>query len=138
MQCSESVFAALKLSEMPAPSDYGQIINGRRIVQHNTVGMGADAVRYRVLWNEFSNGAGSKQRSSSFSLSRKHTNETLYLLAEFLRSQGVDFDRLANKHGNGFKDARLTGSELAYLSTDRFHSILRDCDLFVKPSPEDG
>ena len=84
--------------------------------------MGVDGERYRVVWPEPSNGPGSKNRTSSFSLSAGHINETLYVLAEFLRDQGVEFGSLANKHGNSFSDVRLSGSGLAYLSRDIPHS----------------
>ena len=138
VQCSEGAFTAFKLSLMPLPNDYGEVIDGRRYVQHAPISMGADSERYRVIWPEPSNGPGSKLRSSSFTLAGKHCNETLYVFAEHLRAQGVDFVGLANKHGNRFRDSRLSGSKLAYLSRDRFHSILANSDLFLKPTPEDG
>ena len=137
VQCSEGAFAAFKLSEMPIPNDYGYVENGRRYVPMETRSMGADSERYRVIWPELSNGPGSKLKSSSFTLAGNHCNETLFVFAEHLRVQGVSFVGLANKHGNRFRDSRLNGTQLAYLSTDRFHSILRDSDLFVKPAPED-
>lgn len=138
LQCSEGVYYALNLQFMPRPRDYGEMINGAHVVVADTRSMGADAERYRVIWPEYSNGPGSKLRSSSFTLGARHTNETLYVLAEFLRTQGVDFVGLANRHGSRFKPAGLSGSKLAYLPGTRLHSVLASCDLFVKPSPENS
>ena len=138
LQCSEGAFAALKLSEMPIPRDWGEVRDGVHYVVMDTREMGADSQRYRVIWPEHSNGPGSKLRSSSFSLGASHTNETLFVLAEFLRVQGVDFVALANRHGNAFKSAGLSGSDLAYLSGTSLHSVLASCDLFVKPAPENS
>ena len=116
IQCSEGAFSRLKLDEMPEPRDWGQIIDGQRVRYFDTRKMGADSERYRVIWPEHSNGPGSKYRSSSFTLSSAHINETLYVLAAFLREQEVDFVGLANKHGNCLRDIRLSGSKLAYLA----------------------
>ena len=138
VQCSEGAFAALKLSEMPSPREWGEFRDGYHLVTMDTREMGADSQRYRVIWPEHSNGPGSKLRSSSFSLGASHTNETLFVLAEFLRVQGVDFVALANRHGNAFKAAGLSGSSFAYLSGTRLHSVLASCDLFVKPTPENS
>ena len=138
IQASEGVFARMKLENMPDPPEDGEVINGRRYVRMDTRSMGADSERYRVIWPEPSNGPGSKLRSSSFTLSGNHCNETLFVFAEHLRAQGVNFVGLANKHGNRFRDSRLNGTKLAYLSTDRFHSILANSDLFLKPTPEDS
>lgn len=128
----------MRLENMPLPSDYGEVINGRRYVVMETRSMGADSQRYRVIWPDRSNGEGSKLRSTSFTLSGKHSNETLFVLAEFMRDQGVNFHALANRHGNTFKNSLLHGTQLAYLARDHFHSVLRNSDLFVKPAPEDG
>jgi len=136
IQASDGAFTRMKLENMPDPPEYGELINGRRIVQMDTVSMGADSVRYRVLWNELSNGEGSKLKSSSFTLSGGHCNETLFVLAEFLRDQGVDFNRLANKHGNGFRDSRLTGSKLAYLTRNIPHSPACHVDFVGADAPE--
>ena len=138
VQCSEGAYAALKLSEMPLPRDWGEQVGDYRYVVADTREMGADSQRYRVVWPAESNGPGSKLKSSSFSLGASHSNETLFVLAEFLRTQGVDFVALANRHGNTFKAAGLSGSGLAYLSGTRLHSVLASCDLFVKPTPEDS
>ena len=138
IQCSEGVYAALKLPYMPRPRDYGVVVNGSLRVMADTRSMGADAQRYRVIWPEYSNGPGSKLRSSSFTLGASHTNETLFVLAEFLRTQGVDFVALANRHGSRFKASGLSGSRLAYASGTRLHSVLASCDLFVKPTPENS
>ena len=75
-----------------------------------------DSVRYRVIWPELSNGPGSALKTGSFTLGPTHVNETLFVLAEFLRAQGVEFVKLANKNGNGFKAAGLSGTQLAYRS----------------------
>ena len=136
LQCSEGVFAALKLSEMPEPRDWGEIVNGVRRIPLDTRNMSADSERYRVVWLDHSNGPGSKLRSSSFTLSSSHVNETLYVLAEFLRDQGVEFSALANKHGNTFKDLRLSGSQLAYLTRDIPHSPACHVDFFETYPPE--
>lgn len=136
IQCSEGVFQRLKLDAMPVPRDYGTWVNGRHYAYIDTRSMGADSQRYRVIWPEDSNGPGSKPKTSSFTLSGTHINETLYVLAEFLRDQGVDFVSLANKHGNGFKDVRLSGSELAYLTGDIPHSPACHVDFVVDDSPE--
>ena len=138
LQCSEGAYAALKLSEMPRPRDWGEVVGGFHRVMIDTRNMGADSERYRVIWPDKSNGPGSKNRSTSFTLSASHTNETLYVLAEFLRAQGVDFIGLANRHGSRFNPAGLGGSKLAYLPGTHLHSVLAGCDLFVKPAPEDS
>ena len=122
IQCSEGTYAALKLSQLPFPEEAGEIIDGHRYLRLDSRQMGVDGERYRVIWPEPSNGPGSKNRTSSFSLSAGHINETLYVLAEFLRDQGVEFGSLANKHGNSFSDVRLHGSGLAYLTRDIPHS----------------
>tara|TARA_A100001015_G_C15009726_1_gene722414 strand:+ start:809 stop:1351 length:543 start_codon:yes stop_codon:yes gene_type:complete len=136
IQCSEGAYASLKLAEMPVPRDYGEIVDGRRRVILDTRSMGADSQRYRVIWPEPSNGPGSKNRSSGFSLSASHINETLFVLAEFLRDQGVEFVKLANVHGNGFTDLRLSGSNLAYLTRGIPHSPACHVDFFTAEAPE--
>ena len=138
VQCSEGTFAALNLENMPTPSDYGEVIDGRRYVRLDSRSLGVDSERYRVIWPELSNGPGSKNRTSSFVLAGKHSNETLFVLAEFLRTQGVDFFALANKHGSAFRSAALHGSKLAYLSADGMHSHLAGRELLFKPAPEDS
>lgn len=137
LQCSESVYYALNLHLMPRPRDYGQLVGDYVMVLADTRSMGVDGQRYRVIWPENSNGPGSKPRSSSFTLNAKHTNETLFVLAEYLRSSGVEFVALANKHGNAFKALGLSGSNLAYLPGTRLHSVLSNCNLFGEPLPED-
>ena len=138
VQCSEGTYSSLKLSEMPAPLDYGEVINGRRYVRLDSTAQGADSERYRVIWPELSNGPGSKHRTSSFLLAGKHSNETLFVLAEFLRTKGVNFFALANKHGTAFRSAALHGGDLAYLSRAGQHSMLAGRELLFKPSPEDS
>ena len=138
IQCSEGAFSALRLDNIPTPSEWGEVVDGRRYVYADTRQMGADSVRYRVIWPELSNGPGSKLRSSSFSLGRSHTNETLYVLAEFLRDQGVEFVGLANKHGNRFRDSRLGGTQLAYLTRGIPHSPACHVDFVRKDAPELG
>ena len=122
IQCSEGAFTSLKLANMPTPRDWGQMVNGIRVVYLDSRGHGVDGERYRVIWPEPTPGPGRKYRTSSFTLTSAHSNETLYVLAEFLRDQGVEFGSLANKHGNSFSDVRLHGSGLAYLTRDIPHS----------------
>ena len=136
IQCSEGTFAALKLANMPTPRDWGEIVDGVRVVYMDTRSPGADSERYRIVWPQLSNGAGSKLRTSSFTLTDSHVNETLYVLTEFLRDQGVDFVKLANKHGNGFSDLRLSGSNLAYLTRDIPHSPACHVDFGLTDAPE--
>ena len=136
LQCSEGVYTSLKLSELPRPAELGEVVNGRRIMYMPKGGIGTDGVRYRVIWPELSNGPGSKPRTSSFTLSRAHINETLYVLAEFLRDQNVEFISLANKHGNSFRDVRLGNSGLAYLSGDIPHSPACHVDFVRADTPE--
>ena len=136
VQCSEGAFAALKLANMPTPRDWGQIVDGRRVVYMDTRSKGVDGERYRVIWPQSSNGPGSKLRTSSFTLTGSHVNETLYVLAEFLRDQGVDFVSIANRHGNGFSDLRLSGSNLAYLTGDIPHSPACHVDFRFADAPE--
>ena len=138
VQCSEGAFSALKLDQMPSPSDYGQVINGMRFVPLDTRAMGADSVRYRVIWPEPASKNSKKLRTSSFLLSGKHSNETLFVFAEHLRRQGVEFVGLANAHGSAFRSSGLHGSGLAYLSGTKLHSILTRSKLFLKPTPEDS
>ena len=136
IQCSEGAFAKFKLDQMPTPRDWGEIVDGRRRVYLDTRSMGVDGDRFRVIWPELANGPGSKLKSSSFTLSGGYVNETLYIFAEFLRDQRVDFVKLANKHGNGFSDIRLSGSDLAYLSRDIPHSPACHVDFFKADLPE--
>ena len=138
IQASEGAFARMKLENMPHPAEDGEVINGRRYVRMDTRSMGADSERYRVIWNELSNGEGSKLKSSSFTLSGGHCNETLFVLAEFLRDQGVEFNRLANKHGNGFRNSLLSGTQLAYLTRDIPHSPACHVDFVPTETPEVG
>jgi hypothetical protein len=136
LQTSEGVFTSLKLAQLPWPDEMGEVVNGYRQFVRPKQGIGTDGVRYRVIWPELSNGPGSKPRSSSFTLSRAHVNETLYVLAEFLRDQGVEFVALANKHGNAFSDVGLSGSSLAYLARDVPHSPACHVDFGLTDTPE--
>ena len=132
IQCSEGAYAALKLSEMPYPSDWGKVVNGKRIVPANSWKMGVDSKRYRVLWPDLTQGARPKHRSSSFALNTRHTIETLYVLADFLRRQGVDFIGLANEHGSGFRPVELGPSSLAYMKGSPLHYLLTQKNFLVK------
>ena len=116
IQCSESVFATLKLAEVPSPADWETLHGNTYRGIMDTRQMGADSERYRVIWPERSNGPGSKLRTSSFTLSAARCKETLYVLAEHLRTHGVEFLGFANKNGGRFLDIRLSGTRLAYLS----------------------
>ena len=136
LQCSEGVYSSLKLAQLPWPAELGEVVDGRRVMVRPTPGIGTDGVRYRVIWPELSNGPGSKPRSSSFCLSRAHINETLFVLAEFLRDQGVEFVSLANKHGNSFRSVGLSGSSLAYLTRDVPHSPSCHVDFVRADTPE--
>lgn len=123
IQCSEGVFTALKLQLLAEPTDGVTVINGVGYRRMDTRSQGADSVRYRVLWPETVSGPSGKLKSSSFTLSGKHSNETLFVLAEHLRQNDVDFVALANKHGNAFQSAGLSGTNLAYLSRYVGHPI---------------
>ena len=138
IQCSEGVFTSLKLANMPTPRDWGQMVNGIRVVYLDSRGHGVDGERYRVIWPEPTPGPGRKYRTSSFTLTSAHSNETLYVLAEFLRDQGVEFVALANKHGNAFSDIRLHGTNLAYLTRDIPHSPACHVDFAQTDAPEVG
>lgn len=136
LQCSEGVYSSLKLAQLPFPDELGEVVDGYRLMTRPAHGIGTDGVRYRVIWPELSNGPGSKNRSSSFTLSRAHINETLFVFAEFLRDQGVDFVSIANKHGNSFSDVGLSGSSLAYLARNVPHSPACHVDFFRTDTPE--
>ena len=136
LQCSEGVYTSLKLANLPVPAELGEVTDGGMQMVRPISGIGTDGVRYRVIWPEPTPGAGRKYRTSSFCLCRAHVNETLYVLAEFLRDQGVDFVSLANKHGNSFRVAGLSGSGLAYLSSDIPHSPACHVDFFRTDAPE--
>ena len=136
VQCSEGAYSRLKLDQMPVPRDWGDVIEGKRFVQWRRGRPGADSMRYRVIWPELSNGPGSKHRTSSFTISGSHVVETLYVLAEFLRDQGVEFVSLANRHGNAFSDVRLGGSRLAYLTGDIPHSPASHVNFLLTDTPE--
>ena len=136
IQCSEGVFSRLKLDRMPTPRDWGTVVNGVHYAYLDTRSHGVDSERYRVIWPELSNGPGSKNKTSSFTLTGSHVNETLFVLAEFLRDQGVEFVRLANKHGNGFRNAQLGGSKLAYLARNIPHSPACHVDFVRTHAPE--
>lgn len=136
IQCSEGVFTSLKLANMPTPRDWGVMVDGIRVVYADTRAMGADSERYRVLWPEPTPRPGGKFRSSCFTLGGGHINETLFVLAEFLRDQGVQFVALANKHGNSFKAAGLSSSQLAYLTGNIPHSPACHVNFALTDSPE--
>ena len=138
IQCSEGTYAALKLSQLPFPAEAGEVIDGVVYMRLDSRQMGVDGQRYRVVWPELSNGPGSKPRTSSFSLSAGHSNQTLFVLAEFLRDQGVEFVGLANKHGNLFRAAGLSGTYLAYLTGDVPHSPACHVDFGEHHLPEIG
>ena len=136
VQCSEGVYTSLKLSKLPHPAELGTPVEGGWIMTRPSPGIGTDGVRYRVVWPELSNGPGSKPKTSSFCLSRAHINETLYVLAEFLRDQSVEFVAIANKHGNAFSDLGLSGSSLAYLTRHVPHSPACHVDFRLADTPE--
>ena len=136
IQCSEGAFARMKLENMPRPIDWGWESNGYHYAVMDTRSVGADSERYRVMWLEPAGPASKKGKTSSFTLAGAHVNETLYVLAEFLRDQGVEFCKLTNKHGAGLKDARLSGSDLAYLSGDIPHSPACHVGFISADAPE--
>jgi hypothetical protein len=138
IQCTEDTYESMKLGDMPIPPDKVYERNGYTYMYAQYRSMGADAERYRVMWPEPSTGLGTKLRTSSFTLSATHTNETLFVLAEWLRSQSVNFVALTNKHGNAFKRADLGGSDLAYLCTDVPHTLAPDVYLIDKPFPKNS
>jgi hypothetical protein len=131
IQTSEGAFARMKLENMPTPRDWGQIVDGQRYVYLDRRGMGVDGERYRVRWTGADASGGTVPVTSSFSLSGGHINETLFVLAEFLRDQGVEFVAITNKHGNAFGDVRLQGTNLAYLTRTVPHSPACHADFFV-------
>ena len=137
IQCSEGAFSALKLENLPIPVGYGEVINGRRYINRPPNTLGADSQRYRVIWPYRSDGPNSKLSTSSFSLSTGHTNQTLFFLAEFLRSQGVTYVSLADKNGTAFSSAALKGTSLAYLCRNELHTVAPVVDLVDEPFPED-
>lgn len=108
-QCSETAYYRMKMFAMPAPNEYEQMGSGYTFFTRPPNGMGADSVRYRVVWPALPGDTGTWLPTTSFTLSGNHCNETLFVLAAYLRSAGVQFVKLANKHGNGFKDSRLFG-----------------------------
>lgn len=115
IQTSEGAFNDMKLENLPVPNNYGTVVGGYRLIQGFPVALGTSSKRYRILWPERVSPTSRKFRSSMFALSSSHSNQTLYVLAEFLRKQGVDFVCLADRNGCGFKPVRLSGSNLAYL-----------------------
>ena len=136
IQCSEGAYTALKLSNIPAPAEWGHMVNGVRRIYASGREMGASATFYRVIWPELANGPGSKFRTSSFAMSSNHLAETLFVFAEFLRDQGVKFIALANKHGSAFQDVALGGTQLAYASGYFPHSPACHVDFVGTYSPE--
>jgi hypothetical protein len=100
-------------------------------------GLGADSKRYRIIWPELSTGPGSKNATSSFSVSTGHTNEALYFFCDFLRNQGVDFVSLASANGSAYRPVGLKGFTLAYGAANNPHPLASDIDLIDKPFPED-
>lgn len=138
LQCSEGAYNRMKLANLPHPPEWGEQIGGSWFVPLETRSLGADSVRYRIVWPDPVIAPRGKLRMSSFSLSGFHVQETLYVLAEFLRDQGVNFVGIANKHGTRFKDIRLSGSNLAYLTRDIPHSPACHVDFGVDHAPEVG
>jgi len=136
IQTTQSTAEKMKLDAMPVPADWGEWVDGRRVVRIVPHRLNAGSTAYRIQWPQYSNGPGSKLVTSRFSLSTQHVTETLYVLAEFLRDQGVDFVGITNQHGNPLGDVRLTGTELAYLTGDIPHSPACHTDFFVTHPPE--
>ena len=138
VQTSRNAAQRMKLASMPVPQEWGQIINYGRVINMRRHGLQAGSTAYRIQWPEYSNGPGSKLVTSRFSLSSDHINETLFVLAEFLRDQGVEFVGITNKHGSLLRDAGLSGTQLAYLTRDIPHSPACHTDFFVTHPPEVG
>ena len=135
VQCSEDTFNALKLSEMPLPQEGFKVVGNYVVRIMETRAMGADSMRYRVLWPDAAGRTPGKLRSSSFTLSGKHSNETLFVLAEHLRVQEVDFFAIANRHGNAFHSVLLHGADTFHLTGDMGHAIRSDFKLLTEPAP---
>ena len=108
-QCSDGAFERMKMGSIPPPTDFGTPLGEYIAFTRPPNSMGADSVRYRVVWPALPGDTGTWLPTTSFTLSGNHCNETLFVLAAYLRSAGVQFVKLANKHGNGFKDSRLFG-----------------------------
>ena len=131
LQTSERAFERMKLFNLPTPRDWGFVVDGVRFAYMETRQMGADSSRYRIKWGGVVAPGSGDSATSSFSLSANHVNETLFVLAEFLRDQGVEFHAITNKYGNAFRDVGLHGSNLAYLSRAVPHSPACHADFFV-------
>lgn len=136
LQTTQSNAERLKLKNLPYPPDRGHLVDGVRVVNARRHKQNAGSTTYRVMWPEHANGPESKLVTSSFSLSSAHTNETLYVLAEFLRDQGVEFVGLTNKDGTLLRGAGFRGGKLAYLSIDIPHSPACHVDFFAADTPE--
>ena len=108
-QCSEGAYNRMRMANMPTPSDWGETIGGYTFVRPWPRTMPADSVRYRVVWPSPPGTQEGKLPTTSFSLGGNHSNQTLFVLAQFLRDQGVEFVGLANKNGSRFKAAGLQG-----------------------------
>ena len=136
IQASDGLFRAMKLENMPTPPDYGQVVDGWHRYYVDTRSMGADSERYRVFWSTRPSPESKTFSSSSFTIGGGHVVETLYVLAEFLRDQGVEFLALGNRHGAMFKDVRLSGSNFAYLTRNIPHSPACHVDFIEADTPE--
>ena len=109
LQCSRTAFDRMKLINLPESVITGQVKDGQLQWIKGRQQPGADSERYRVLWPGPPGAQAGKLPTTSFILGPNHCSETLYVLADFMREQGVEFIKLGNKSGNCLRDLRLFG-----------------------------
>ena len=108
IQASSPNWETLKLHEIPfAPERLHTTSSGDQVVFFNPRSCGAGGVPYRVALERPEGWSGKKYPTLSFVLSSNHTNETLFMLADYWIKSDVPFVGITNKHGNIFSACGL-------------------------------
>ena len=114
LQASDGVWERFLFDRLPESTDDGYYQGGYWMVTRDDRSLGVNSTPYRIQTMPPEGWTGKRPPTHSFVLSGNHTNETLFVIAEHLRHNNVPFIALANRHGNAFKHAGLSGTYLAY------------------------
>lgn len=116
-QASSGTYELLKIGGIPYPRE---VVDGNGDLKvRNYFGPrrpGGCSTAYRVAFPEPEGWTANKPPTRHFVLSSKHINETLFYLAEYWRSAGIDFVGITNADGNLFRNAGLRGLDLRHLT----------------------
>ena len=112
-QCSSGAFELLKMQDMPLPSELLGT-DGRRKPRNMFKARrpGGCSTAYRVALPPPEGWTGKRFPTKHFVLGAGHINETLVVLAEYWRAQGVDFIGITNEFGNLFDNVAMHGFSL--------------------------